>query len=126
MSIHNKEIQTLCIDAQGIHAQNTEENKMLSSYKLPKLPKSAKRIILVLSEEGQMTQKDLINMTKIPAKTVRYALKRLNEQKLVISQHNLEDMRSMFYSLNPDVDFSFMNQIIDNARKLVAAEQIIN
>ena len=106
--------------------KNVSMKNMLSSYKLPKLPKSAKRIILVLAEEGQMTQKVLISITKIPAKTVRYALKRLNEQKLVISQHNLEEMRSMFYSLNPDIDFTFMNQIIDNARKLVAAEQIIN
>ena len=126
MSIQVRKHKLCALMHKAFMHKTPRKIQMLSSYKLPKLPKSAKRIILVLSEEGQMTQKDLINMTKIPAKTVRYALKRLNEQKLVISQHNLEDMRSMFYSLNPDVDFSFMNQIIDNARKLVAAEQIIN
>ncbi|MHA2170690.1 MAG: MarR family transcriptional regulator [Candidatus Kariarchaeaceae archaeon] len=98
---------------------------MLSSYKLPKLPKSAKRLILVLAEHGQLTQKELINQTRIPAKTVRYALKKLSETNLVVSQHNLEDMRSMFYSLNPDTDFTFMNQLIDNAKELVAAEQVV-
>jgi DNA-binding MarR family transcriptional regulator len=99
---------------------------MYSNYKLPKLPKSAKRIVVVLSEHGQMTQKDLINLTKIPAKTVRYALKRLSESKLVISLHNLEDMRSMYYSLAPDIDFTFMNLILEDARKLVAVEQKVS
>ena len=88
--------------------------EMLATYKLPKLPKSAKRLILVLAEQGQLTQKELINQTRIPAKTVRYALKKLIENNLVVSQHNLEDMRSMFYGLSHDTDFTFMNQILDN------------
>ncbi len=96
------------------------------TYKLPKLPKSAKKIIFLLSEEGQLTQKEIISLTNIPAKTVRYALKRLTETKLVISQHNLEDMRSMFYSLSPDTDFTFQDLIIEDARKLVMVEQKLN
>ncbi|MCH8906594.1 MAG: MarR family transcriptional regulator [Candidatus Heimdallarchaeota archaeon] len=95
------------------------------TYKLPKLPKSSKRLILVLSDFGQLTQKELIARVGMPAKTVRYALKRLNEQRLVIAQHNLEDMRSMFYSLNPDVDWTLMEQHIADARKLVSQEAVV-
>lgn len=95
------------------------------AYKLPKLPKSSKRLILALSDFGQLTQKELIARVGMPAKTVRYALKRLNEQRLVIAQHNLEDMRSMFYSLNPDVDWTLMEQHIADARKLVSQEAVV-
>ncbi len=98
----------------------------MMNYNLPKLPKSSKRLILSLSEHGALTQKELIAKVGMPAKTVRYALKRLSEANLVISQHNLEDMRSMFYTLNPDVDFSVMETYLEEARKLVANELTIN
>ena len=90
--------------------------------KLPKLPKSSKKLILALSEHGNLTQKQLIANVKMPAKTVRYALKKLAEQNLISSQHNLEDMRSMFYSLNPDTDFGVMDQYITEAKILIEAE----
>ncbi len=95
---------------------------MLNIYKLPKLPKSSKRLILAISEYGSLTQKQLIAKVKMPAKTVRYALKKLTEENLIVSQHNLEDMRSMFYNLNPDIDFGIMDQHIQDARILVEAE----
>lgn len=90
--------------------------------KIPKLPKSSKKLILALSEYGSLTQKQLIANVKMPAKTVRYALKKLSEQNLITSQHNLEDMRSMFYLLNPDTDFGVMEQYITEAKILVEAE----
>ena len=90
--------------------------------KLPKLPKSSKKLILALSEHGSLTQKQLIASVNMPAKTVRYALKKLSEQNLITSQHNLEDMRSMFYSLNPDTDFGVVEQYITEAKILVEAE----
>ncbi|MHA2030011.1 MAG: MarR family transcriptional regulator [Candidatus Kariarchaeaceae archaeon] len=95
---------------------------MLDMYKLPKLPKSSKRLILALSDHGSLTQKQLIANVNMPAKTVRYALKKLSEQNLIVSQHNLEDMRSMFYNLNPDIDFGIMEQHIEDAKILVEAE----
>lgn len=95
---------------------------MLNMYKLPKLPKSSKRLILALSDHGSLTQKQLIAKVNMPAKTVRYALKKLGDLNLIASQHNLEDMRSMFYNLNPDIDFSVMEQHIQEAKILVEAE----
>ena len=95
---------------------------LYDTNKLPKLPKSSKRLIVALAEHGSLTQKELIAAVNMPAKTVRYALKKLSENSLVISQHNLEDMRSMFYTLNPDVDFSLMETHIADARELVMAE----
>jgi len=89
---------------------------------LPRLPKSSKRLIVKLSEKGQMTQKELIEAVGMPAKTVRYALKRLSELNLIVSTPNLQDMRSMFYQLNPDHPFRRMEAHITEAKKLVRKE----
>jgi len=89
-----------------------------------RLPKSSKRLVATLAERGQLTQKELIQAVKMPAKTVRYALKRLNEAKLIVATPNLQDMRSMFYILNPDYSFRQMEQHIDEARELIMNETI--
>jgi DNA-binding MarR family transcriptional regulator len=94
------------------------------SYKLPKLPKSSKRLVATLADNGQMTQKELIDAVGMPAKTVRYALKRLAELSLIVSSPNLEDMRSQFYILNPDVNYQIMDRHIQEAKELVRAERI--
>lgn len=96
---------------------------MSRSYQLPKLPKSSKRLIAVLAESGQLTQKQLINKVKMPAKTVRYALKRLDESNLIVSIPNLQDMRSMFYQLNPDHPLGLMEAHIEQAKALIQKEQ---
>ena len=89
---------------------------------LAKLPKSSKRLIATLSDNGQMTQKELIQAVGMPAKTVRYALKRLSESQLIVSMPNLADMRSMFYQLNPDVGWKRMNAHVKQAKALVRKE----
>ena len=89
---------------------------------LARLPKSSKRLVATLADKGQLTQKELIEAVGMPAKTVRYALKRLAESQLIVSSPNLQDMRSMFYSLNPDVNFRRMDAHVEEAKKLVAKE----
>jgi DNA-binding MarR family transcriptional regulator len=102
------------------------EEIIMSNYKLPRLPKSSKRLIAVLADKGQLTQKELIQAVGMPAKTVRYALKRLSEVGLIVTTPNLQDMRSNFYQLSPDVPFSLMEQHIEQAQKLVRKESIKN
>jgi DNA-binding MarR family transcriptional regulator len=103
---------------------NEETN--MSNYKLPRLPKSSKRLIAILAEKGQLTQKELIQAVGMPAKTVRYALKRLSEVNLIVTTPNLQDMRSNFYQLSPDVPFTLMEMHIEQAQKLVQKEAILN
>ena len=47
--------------------------------KLGDLPPSAKLVFVVLSEEGTLTQKQLVEETRLSGRTVRYALERLRE-----------------------------------------------
>ena len=86
---------------------------------LKKLPKSSKRIITILADTGSLTQKEIIEISRMPAKTARYALKRLSEESIIVTKPNLVDMRSSNYMLSPDLDFNLMNAYVADA---IAAE----
>ncbi|MDY6780771.1 MAG: helix-turn-helix domain-containing protein [Halobacteria archaeon] len=68
--------------------------------KLDELPPSAKLVFKVLEYNGQMTQKELAEETRLSVRTVRYALNRLKEQELVTKVPCLDDGRRTFYDLN--------------------------
>ncbi|MCG3221658.1 MAG: winged helix-turn-helix transcriptional regulator [Candidatus Heimdallarchaeota archaeon] len=53
----------------------------------------------VLEKNNPLTQKELIKRADLPARTVRYALKRLIELGIIIRRNNLQDMRSVYYFL---------------------------
>jgi DNA-binding MarR family transcriptional regulator len=44
-----------------------------------------------------MTQKEIIGETTIPPRTVKYAIKKLKEQKIVREKPDFKDMRSKYY-----------------------------
>ncbi|MHA1305273.1 MAG: winged helix-turn-helix transcriptional regulator [Candidatus Heimdallarchaeaceae archaeon] len=58
---------------------------------------SGQKLIRLLEKKGPLTQKELIIESEIPARTARYALKRLIEMGLIIKRSNLADMRSVYY-----------------------------
>jgi DNA-binding MarR family transcriptional regulator len=66
-------------------------------------PPSAKLVLTVLAHEGTLTQSQLAAETMLPTRTVRYALKQLEEHDLVDSQISFADARQHIYSLNDDL-----------------------
>ncbi len=94
----------------------------MPEYKLPKLPKSSKKLITALAEASPLTQKELITKVSMPAKTVRYALKRLAEEGIISEIPNLEDMRSVFYTLNPMMEPRLMEAHIEEAKRTLEKE----
>ncbi|MEI7433328.1 MAG: winged helix-turn-helix domain-containing protein [Methanomicrobiales archaeon] len=54
----------------------------------------------VLQTDGQLTQKDLIEKTLLPSRTVRYALKRLKTENFLIERYYFIDARQSLYGLN--------------------------
>jgi transcription initiation factor IIE alpha subunit len=54
----------------------------------------------VLETSGQLTQKDLIRETSLPARTVRYALNRLKDENILVERHYFTDARQSLYGLN--------------------------
>jgi transcription initiation factor IIE alpha subunit len=64
------------------------------------LPPSAKLVAKALEHEGQLTQTGLADETLLPARTVRYALSRLEEVGVVRSRVAFTDARKRVYTLD--------------------------
>ncbi|GAB6286685.1 MAG: hypothetical protein STSR0009_28870 [Methanoregula sp.] len=64
------------------------------------MPPSAKLVYKVLETGKNLTQKDIINETSLPSRTVRYALNRLKDEQFLIERHYFIDARQSLYGLN--------------------------
>ncbi|MEE6208548.1 helix-turn-helix domain-containing protein [Salarchaeum sp. III] len=64
------------------------------------LPPSAKLVAMVLEYEDTLTQSEIADETLLPARTVRYALTRLEDEGLVDSRFSFTDARKRLYSLD--------------------------
>lgn len=66
------------------------------------LPPSAKLVAKALEYEGELTQADLATETLLPRRTVRHALKRLEDHGIVESRTSFVDARQRVYALDDD------------------------
>ncbi|NHJ12977.1 MAG: MarR family transcriptional regulator [Candidatus Thorarchaeota archaeon] len=64
------------------------------------LPRSAIMLLDKLVKEGPLTPYGLHEKSKLPMRTVTFALKQLREYSLCKRQHNLVDMRQPLYYAN--------------------------
>ncbi len=64
------------------------------------LPPSAKLVAKVLEYNETMTQGEIAEETLLPARTVRYALSRLDEENVIDSRFSFSDARKRLYSLS--------------------------
>ena len=58
----------------------------------------------VLENGNQLTQKDLIRETSLPSRTVRYALGRLKEERVLVERYYFTDARQSLYGLDLQKD----------------------
>ena len=68
---------------------------------LQSLPSPAIEIILLIKKEGTLSSRDILEYfeNKYQEKAVKYAIRRLLENKLIHRVPNLLDMRSVYYRL---------------------------
>ena len=66
---------------------------------LTDLPPSAKLVYKVLEYNGAMTQKGIVEESMLSARTVRYALERLEEIEIVSEDVYFADARQNLYQL---------------------------
>jgi len=64
-----------------------------------RLPQSSKKVMKILDSGYPMTQKDLVKKTNLHPRTVRFALKKLKEQKLLIEKLKMDDLRQIIYQI---------------------------
>jgi predicted transcriptional regulator len=61
------------------------------------LPPSSKAVLRLLDEVGGMTHKEIVRESNLAPRTVRYALKKLKENHLIIEKFNFKDARQIIY-----------------------------
>jgi predicted transcriptional regulator len=61
------------------------------------LPQSSKTVLRILGTDGAMTHKDIVRKTHCSPRTIRYALRKLKENNLIIEKMNMRDMRQIIY-----------------------------
>jgi len=71
---------------------------------LEDLPPSAKLVYKVLEYDGPKTQKGIVEESMLSARTVRYALERLENRDVVDEDIYFADARQSLYSLTTSAD----------------------
>jgi DNA-binding MarR family transcriptional regulator len=61
------------------------------------LSPSTKLVLKILQLNGWMTQREIVGETNLPPRTVKYAIKKLKEQKIVQEKPDFKDMRRKYY-----------------------------
>ncbi|MEI7432941.1 MAG: helix-turn-helix domain-containing protein [Methanomicrobiales archaeon] len=61
------------------------------------LPPSSMTVLSLLEKGDPMTHKDIVKMTNISPRTVRYAIRKLKEAHLIIEKFNFRDARQTIY-----------------------------
>jgi predicted transcriptional regulator len=61
------------------------------------LPPSSKTVLQLLDEAGAMTHKEIVRKSNLAPRTVRYALKKLKDNHLIIEKFNFRDARQIIY-----------------------------
>jgi hypothetical protein len=61
------------------------------------LPPSSQTVLKVLVKNGAMTHKDIVKKCHCSPRTVRFALKKLKENELIVERMNMQDMRQIIY-----------------------------
>jgi predicted transcriptional regulator len=75
---------------------------MTSEEDLGDLPPSAKLVFKVLEYNGGQTQKEIVQESMLSARTVRYALERLDDIDAVTEDVYFADARQSIYEIDYD------------------------
>lgn len=61
------------------------------------LPPSSQKILNLLENGGALTHKELVHLSSLAPRTVRYALKRLKDNDMIVEKFNFRDARQILY-----------------------------
>ncbi len=61
------------------------------------LPPSSRKILLLLEDGRSLTHKELVRLSSLAPRTVRYALKRLKDNGMIVEKFNFRDARQILY-----------------------------
>jgi predicted transcriptional regulator len=61
------------------------------------LPPSSQKILVLLEDGGALTHKELVRLSNLAPRTVRYALKKLKDNDMIVEKFNFRDARQILY-----------------------------
>lgn len=64
------------------------------------LPDSARRVFEAVKSQGPITHADLRSRTGMPARTIRFAVKRLKDEGFIDTRCSLKDCRTCYFFVN--------------------------
>lgn len=70
-----------------------------SSAKIGSFSPSMKLILNILENHGALTQKEITKVTRLPTRTVRYALSRLKSEDILEEREYFQDARQCLYQI---------------------------
>ena len=70
-----------------------------SSFKIDGFSPSMKLVLNILENHGPLTQKEITKVTRLPTRTVRYALNRLKLEDILEEREYFQDARQCLYHL---------------------------
>jgi len=65
-----------------------------------RLPESAQRVFQAVRDGGPLTHSALREVTGMPARTIRFAVKRLKEEGFIDTRCSLRDCRTCYFFVN--------------------------
>ena len=90
-------------DIDKIESQNTFIEKIKS------FPPSVKFVLKILELKGTLTQKEIIDETYLPDRTVRYALNKLKIEGIVEERLHRKDARQVLYMIKEPIEEDISN-----------------
>lgn len=81
---------------------NNNPGKGLENFnpdKIEGFSPSMKLILNILENRGHLTQKEIAKVTRLPVRTVRYALNRLKEEDILEEREYFQDARQCLYQI---------------------------
>lgn len=78
------------------------DNNNTDNYSFARIERfspSMKLILNILENHGALTQKEITKVTRLPTRTVRYALNRLKDEEILEEREYFTDARQCLYQL---------------------------
>ncbi len=87
----------------GLDLQDTSNTgkglENYSSAKIEGFSPSMKLILNILENYGSLTQKEISKLSRLPTRTVRYALNRLKDEDVLEEREYFQDARQCLYRI---------------------------
>lgn len=87
------DLPTLRVPAEAIGIDEASQSR---------LPESARRVLDAVIRFAPVTHADLRDLTGIPARTIRYAVRRLRDEGIIDSRCSLQDCRTCYFFIHRD------------------------